>query len=80
MYGRRTMSWFRHTISPAGMANPNSNLRISVNKRHFILMRREANEGDHGGLDELYERKLIPNACTRATEESHQVAPYARVV
>ena len=43
-------------------------------------MKHEANEGDHGGVDELYERELVPDACLKATEESHQVAPYARVV
>ena len=46
----------------------------------LVRMAHGANEEYHGGLDELYERKLIPDACARATEESHQVAPYARVV
>ena len=32
-------------------------------------MKHEANEGDHGGVDELYELELVPGACTRATEE-----------
>jgi len=29
--------------------------------------------------DGLYERELISDACTRATEEGHEVAPHARV-
>ena len=30
--------------------------------------------------DGLNERKLIPDACTRATKEGHEVAPHARVL
>jgi hypothetical protein len=55
---------------------------MSANNRHFILegwkwsapSRKEVK-----AMDELYEGELIPNACTRATQEGHEVAPHTRV-